>query len=402
MKILKKIKNGLKITSAVALISATLFAGVAGATNLTYADYLTDEEKIVLADKFDADISYMSKLNGHFSAMEHNGDEPVYVYFDDTIIEKEKEYAIKSLDYVFGIANEINSNYRYQIVDRATYESKANKTRIKYSIECDADLNKVNAHVHSRTNMITLLTNKRLTKNHHICINRESMDKVDNKFRESVYIHELLHAVAGFSDVYTVGEDKSTSKFYGNTFMNTRHDGKISKVLPNDIKCMVLSCSDGTKSDEELQSIIEKYTNDFYDTYSDAVIEQTGFNGNIEEGLEFEATRSVTDLDQKSYGYIYNVKMENGRYDLTILDRDSHEILDQISGNVIYSKGIAILRDVSLKVGLRPYDKTDRYDEGWIGDLVIGEKDDKASLYNFLENDFMNGQIYELEKNIMQ
>lgn len=401
MGIIKKFNNSLKMVGVSLLISGTIMTAGAGMIKNKYSNYLTDYEIMGNAERYDCDTGYITKLQGHYSVLQHNGEEPIYIYLDKLLTEEEKKKSIDSLEYVFNIVKEINPHYKYELVDEETYLEKNDKSRIKYTTyeTCDKNID-ASAHVHRGTNMLTKLIERSLIKESIICINRETIDDQGEEYEKYIYIHELLH-VFGFEDVYNVGTYKNVLKMYGNTIMNVNHTLALKKITPNDLKCLVAMYDDGSVSKEKIDAYISKYTDEFYKTYVKTVIKSTGFNENVEyENFQYTAVRSITDLDKREYGYIYTVNIQDGKYQFIIQDKDDLTVLDSTTGDVLYKDGVCILQDVSLKVGIRPYDKTEVYSDGWVADMVIGQKSGDMILYNILSNDSIKGQVYALEKNI--
>ena len=123
--VLKKKGSALKIGLVYFLSTMAVITG-AGAIygNISLADYANNDQINAIAKELDCDLGYVSKVNKKYARMQHNGKDPVYVCFDSRLSELEKQCATKALDYMFGIVGEINSNYRYQIVNKSEYNKK--------------------------------------------------------------------------------------------------------------------------------------------------------------------------------------------------------------------------------------------------------------------------------------
>ena len=126
--IIKTLKKGIAIIAIGIVLSTGLTS-----CNFSQQEYVSQEEIIETADLLDCDTGYLMKHNDDFVRMKHNDGEPIYICFDEQYPKDLKEKAKQSLDYIFGIVGKINSKYRYEIVDKAKFDSKLNKTKIFYT-----------------------------------------------------------------------------------------------------------------------------------------------------------------------------------------------------------------------------------------------------------------------------
>ena len=233
--LIKKIKNGLKLAVATALIATSLTS--CGALQ----DYTSQEEIIQAAETFDCDTSYLMKDNNKFIRMKHNDGEPIYVCFDNAYTEDLKDKAKESLDYIFGIVVKINSNYHYKIVNEQEFHSKLGKTKIYYTFGEHVSTYKqytsvAQGHLEMNKSLYNWITNNPVYSKYEVNINKDKLKDRDDESVIYTFNHELLHTF-GLGDVYTNLMNKTTDKHYGNTFMN--NDAKLDRITPNDLACLI-------------------------------------------------------------------------------------------------------------------------------------------------------------------
>lgn len=407
--IIKKIKKILKISTASALLGATLFAGVVAYSNIKFSDYAPDSQVDAIAQSLNCDTSYLTKRDGHYCRMQHNGDEPIYVYFDETLTELDEELATKSLDYVFGVIGDINENYRYEIVDKAVYDAKENKSRIKYIVGNpttkygDLDI-EVNGTAESILNKQTKLTNKRLTDDFLI-----TMDELEENYtyegRLYTYIHELLHLV-GFADVHTLESMKTTDKFYGNTIMLSDNSGDVDIITPNDYKALLSLLTEKLGEEELTERIgdykqkVVQYEKDYYKFYVKKVAENSGATQRLQEGdLCFEGRLRRIMLDNSETVTYYEVSIVGNNYNLKIFN-EKNMLIDEASGDVVRYNGVAVLKNVCLKNGIDPTSDEEFYEGGYINNLSIVQYDKYFELYDVCTNFGIRLNAVELENDL--
>ena len=406
--VIKKTKTNLKMVLAGFLASLVLFVSTLGFANLKFSEYSDDNSIEDMADDLDCDMGYISQFGNHFVRMEHNNKEPIYVCLDEELTDKEKESAIKTLDYMFGIVGTINENYTYKIVSKSEYFSKVGKSKIYYKLgtlksEYEGQEFKSNGYIMSIPNLVSFLTAKRTRNNFIINIDRDQIAKSESEVQlEYTLLHELMHAF-GFKDVYTVTRLKETDKYQGNTYINSSLD-EIGMLTPNDVKCLISLYSQDDTEKDRMYDFLEAYSNNYYQNYTEVVADKYGkiddFN---EREIEIEGGLRVTKEDGSQHGYIYQVNIEDDKYEFRILDYFSNELLDSCSGDIVYANGMAILKDIELKTGMRPYDSSSSYSGGFVQDLVVGylgKYKKQLTLYDYNTNWGINCQVLKLEKSI--
>ncbi len=395
-EIIKRIKEGLKIAVATTLLAASLTS--CGINNQEFA---SQEEIVQVGETLDCDLSYMLKENGKFLRMKHNDGEPIYICFDDDFSNELKDTAIKSLDYVFGIVGKINSNYHYKIVEKTEFDLKFNKTKIYYTFGEHVSNYKehevvADAHLNYHSLWYNFAIDNPVCNYYELNLSQDRA-KEDSKKIISSLNHELLHAF-GFGDVYTDELRQTTDKYYGNTFMNTGI--KFDRITPNDLACLIALYAEDDNIDY-LKEELEKYEKKFYNQFANDCKKKIGTDQDFDKDVFNWSTHiTISDLDGKKTGYEYKVDVENGQYKLEIYDYFTKELLDNCTGEVVEINGVLVLKDVELKHGMRPFDKYEHYEGGFIQDFVFVQKDNKDILYNYFNNEIMSGNCYEFEKSL--
>lgn len=408
---IKKLKTDLKLCIASALLTITLAAGVTtsvvGYANVRYADFSSDSEIEQMAESLDCDLSYAQKIDGHYSVMKHNGDEPIYVSFDKNVTEQEIAVATEVLDYAFGIINKINSNYRYEIVDNETYERKSNKTRI-YIMEdpCEivnnfGDEVEMSGLAHTKREKLSRIVEKSVTADHTIQFNRNSALGDMEIFRR-ILLHELSHNL-GMGDVHTLLGIQTTDKYYGHTFMNsTGNFNTLGMYSPNDLKMFVSLYMNDDSDRRAIKKMLDEYEQFYYETYANFCKEKLRTNQNVElEDFCLTDKLHVTDMNGEVSEYIYDFIIVGDSYELVITNAQTNKVLDRATGGIVRVNGTIILKDVELKRGMRPLEDWLSYSGGYEQDLIIVSALGKVGWYDLSTNDFRHyGEVLSLEKDM--
>ena len=83
----------------------------------------------------------------------------------------------------------------------------------------------------------------------------------------------------------------------------------------------------------------------------------------------------------------------------TITDKDeNYKLVDEAVGDVVWCNGVAVLKDVTLKVGMHPANKNEHYAGGYVEDLSVVSYGNRVVLYNVFTNDNYNLNLIELEQ----
>ncbi|MBO5394712.1 MAG: hypothetical protein J6A28_02270 [Clostridia bacterium] len=390
--ILKSIGKALKrgfVTFLTSLIIVGTAATIAG--NIQLKDYSSSAQVQQLSEEFGADMGYAYEKFGIHSRMQHNGDEPIYVCFNEELPSESRASAIKSLDYLFGLVGQINPAYRYEIVSQEEFDRIWMKTKIYYEF---GEHENAEAHIVHSYNPLSLFTSKPAMQGYEVrqskAYNFENLDYI--------YLHELLHAF-GIDDVYTQGPDAVTNKFQGNTSINSNIGYKHPFITPNDFKLLVAlyapkfeNAQEQAKQTARLQQMIEVYTKHYYEDLS--VIYKETFK--IDEHLEkqdFNFTLDSTFLgaEQTEYNYTYDITLQGDSYAFKLYD-DKHNLLDSCNGKVYWNNDVAFLQDVTLKEGLYPGWKDHCFSGGYVQDFAFIKRNGKICFANFVAETYWEGK----------
>lgn len=393
-----KIKKAFAIGIAAALLIASLITGGAAIyANVDLAGYSNNAQVEEIAQAIDCDTSYITQKNNKYARMEHNGSKPIYVCFDEALTEEEKASATRSLDYLFGIVGEINPFYRYEIVNKATFDKQKSKTKIYYTlgsrhIESGNKSADYEGFISRSYNWLSFLTTKRTMNEFTISIDRDlAADNLDY-----VYLHELFHAF-GADDVFTILTTPFSSKHQGNTFLQSQIGNDVPLPTPNDMKCLLALYAPKFDNEEEknsfltrYESMLEEYEEVYYDQYS-LYCKDTYGDGELQQGnLSYSKTTYYT--AHPELNHTHKITITGDKYLFEIYDKEK-QLLDSASGDVVWVNGVAILRDVSFKEGLRPGHSKESFSDGYIQDLALVKKGISSALVDLKTNSAHLGRL---------
>ena len=314
---------------------------------------------------------------------------------------KQKEAIKKTLDHVFGVVNQINPNYFYEIIPLEEANKKAilGNTVIKYQSINDPELTP--GFINRKDIATAHITQKPLYSV--FCINA-NLNKVNtSNALQSTYLHELLHAF-GFDDTYETPE-KYLSRYYGTSAMS---DGDRDIYMhPNDIKILISLYSEKL-SNNTFDQYIEKsnnFLNQYQEFYYNYVAEkcksytpdpQKVVNiDNLNNPIKTEFTRIRTYENGKTIQYTYRIEVYDGWYILDILD-DKRNIIDSCQGQTYLCNGMVFLKDVELYKGLELI-KDQNYSDGYINDFNLLKYKNDYRLYLDNNNDFLSSKQFYVE-----
>lgn len=372
------LKNSSKtFKMAICTFATTLVAmvGVGAAVgNIALASYPNNSQIVTIAKELDCDTVYINSKFNKFAKMEHNGKDPIYVCFDEDLNELEKDSAIKALDYLFGIVGKINSNYRYEIVDKSTFNLTLFKTKIYFEIGKKVDEESMSGDIDISLNPLSFLTSKLTMYNYTVHQNRTAYQPEEEELVH-LYVHELFHAF-GISDVY-LHED--TEKHQGNTFIKPSLGRKVGILTPNDVKCLMALYAEKFENEVEqnttisnYKKIIEEYEDYYYNYFADEVRKDFQVTENItRENFYWQGYGSYKNNYNQSGEYFYKIRVENGKYTFNILDTQNN-LLDTCTGEACNINGVVILKNVELKEGIAPGLKGNP--NGFIQDFVMTQE----------------------------
>lgn len=377
---LKQIGKDFKFVGTTLMIAASVLLGHKA---LVLKDYAPQNQIKEIANGLDCDLDYF-EFNSFkkAAALEHNGDEPIYISFSDEMTDIQKETVTQTLDYMFKIVGQINDNYQYEIVDQSTAKKKnlLGKTVINYEVAEDVSsssastIGNVQATATSSFDPISVMIGKPIIPRATITLDNKDWADGDSGF--SVYLHELYHTF-GVRDIYL--SDSDVNKEYNNTFINNAIDN-FNYLSPNDFKCLVSVYSEKMNEDElkehisQYKQICEEYESFYYtklvehlkneqvENYNlvnqDSPVEKDTYFKDI--GEDFTICQIKTGKRYKSEGLgqvsvdTYIIKVKDGRYYFTVKDL-SGNIICQETGIADYVDGAVVLKDLNLDTTLNPY-----------------------------------------------
>ena len=405
---IKKIKKGLKIALLGTLMAVTISTS-AGCRDVKFDDYATTSQIETVAEYFDCDTSYLTKFGSRFVQMEHNGDEPIYVCFDDSLTQEEIESAKKSLDEIFGVVGKINKSYRYEIVDKGTYNSKLNRTKIYYDLGSHniTKNDSADAFILRMPSLISFLTNKRTYNDFRIYYDREQYK--DDETRDYVLKHELFHAF-GIEDVYEIKDGHTQDAKLNKSLINRLYGAEVQMLTPNDVKCLISLYQEKQETPEkqeeyleEMKEFFENYEKEFYFNFAQKCKDKTNLDYNFDERCVKSTSPIIATIeDGRQFYYTYNVDIQGDEYKFSITN-EKGKVLDSCVGEVVWTNDVAVLKDVNLKGGLMP--GFDHYSyvqlKEYVQDLaVLKSTDSTVVLYDYLTNNNIYTETLQLGENV--
>ena len=335
--------------------------------------------------------------------MKHNNGDPILVAFDREHTEEQKQAIINSLDHVFGIVNQINSNYHYKIVslDEANMNALLGKTVIRYKVVNEPDSH-ASGYINRVGPLATHITQKPLYSTFTIHLNESGIH--EGNPIESTYLHELLHAF-GFDDTYDT-HFRDTDKYYGTSVMNGADNDPI--MHPNDVKILLSLYAKELKEENydkyisTAKQLLKEYDDFYYEyaaekcknncIYPDKVVEIDNLNNPIKTTF----TRKRVYEDGFEEQFTYAVEVYNGSYILEVIDVNGN-VIDHCEGDTYLKNGVVFLRDVDLNNGISLL-TTQHYSDGYTNDFnLLKLQGNEYHLFLDNNNDFMSAKQFYVE-----
>ena len=128
------IKNKIKklvisLACATVIVSTLTPAAYNTISEIKHKDNSTISQVDEYIEKFDVIDGYR---HADGERLKHNGNEPIYIQIDNEFTKEQKETIKQALDFIFGLVGDINSNYKYEIVDNINETKYKNKVKIVY------------------------------------------------------------------------------------------------------------------------------------------------------------------------------------------------------------------------------------------------------------------------------
>lgn len=395
---LKRNGSALKFAAVTMGSSLLLFVGVPAVVgNITLSEYTNDKQIEYVADELDGDLSYMTEKQNKYTRLQHNGKDPIYVCFDKSLNENEKQCARNALDYMFELVGGINPKYKYKIVDKTDYNLHFLQSRIYFTTEekTKGKNEKAKGYIDSFGNPTSMYTSKCTMMNVKIVQNRSLVNDQDMQELQYTYLHELVHAF-GIDDVYLTDTQR---KHYGNTFINSFVGIKTGMLTPNDYKCLISLYAEKEKDDNaqkeaiaKYKTMVEQYEEKYYQNYADKIIEDYEIVNQMKSlNYKWQTHGSFSTSDGKYFNYLYKIIAKDGQYSIEIYDMDN-KLIDSATGEAIMSSGVVIFKDVQLKEGLVPGVKGNPNE--FIQDLAMVQKETLVHLIDIASGHDIFGITY--------
>lgn len=358
-----------------------------------------------IAGDLDCDLTPITFNNSEqYYRMKHNGGDPIYVAFENEHTEEQKKAIIQTLDHVFGIVNQIDSNYHYKIVsiEEANMRALLGKTIIRYKT-VNEPTEDAAGYIKRTGPIATKMTQKPIYTAFTIHLNEAAINKDNSTI--CTYLHELLHAF-GFEDIYETPY-KDVDRYYGASAMNNEDKDPI--MHPNDVKILLSLYAKELKEEnydkyiKKAKQLLKEY-DDFYYEYAAEKCknnciypEKLVIIKNLDNPIKTTFTRKRTYEDGYVEQFTYQVEILNGFYILEVLDKKGN-VIDHCEGDTYLKNGVVFLRDVELNKGLSLL-VSDHYSDGYTNDFnIIQLQGNEYHLFLNNNNDFLSAKQFYVEE----
>lgn len=430
MKLIKKsiLKNVAKWSTIFVLSAAIGFGVGSGASyllsDLGYSrdDYSDEDQMRDLAEKLNCDTSYLSGKGEDYYRLAHNDGAPIPIAFEENYDPRAKKVAIEAMDYMFGMLQDINPVYHYEIVSLEEYKDRDRGVNgIEFSIKTQAELKSEKVEARAVFENADRGANRIIRCEIFICGDRLQESTDEDLFYS--YVHEMMHLL-GCNDVYLTEKGNPKKYIYNNTIMNTDTMGKNpneegffahKKITPNDYDNLLVCYSPKCETEEEKQSLLircveksQKYKNEYYSEFAQMVK-----NGEDYNTYTFEDCSKIEELiilnnyykDKKLF-VSTKIAIKGDKYTIEYwADEGVFKDTVSCSGEVFRNKDCIVLKNVDLEhmyifKNFLPYkgDFVLMYTKGKFSTLVIDLYSMDLGLY--FEGDLKTSQNdLSIEKN---
>ncbi len=236
------------------------------------SDYYAEDKQIeYFMEELDCDRSYMHGENGDMYRLAHNDGDPIQVTFKEGYDEKLKNIAIQSLDYMFGLVQDINPLYTYKLVTLDEFKKKGRGVNgIEFDIRPQAEMVSLTAYAQAHREFVKKGPNRIIEGV--VSFTDEKRSQLSDKSIYYSFIHELMH-LFGSKDVYINDEVNPTNTKYSNTIMRTLNDDDVyfhQHLSPNDYDNILAIYSPRCETQEEMEKMLEvckEKSNDYRENY---------------------------------------------------------------------------------------------------------------------------------------
>lgn len=274
----KSILKKIGLWAGTIAVSVGIGAGIGSGVAYSLADegyssdyYAEDKQIEYFLKELDCDSSYLKSKNGDIYRLAHNDGDPIQVSFEEDYDERLKKIAIQSLDYMFGLVQDINPLYTYKLVTLDEFRKKGRGVNgIKFGIRPQDEMISLSAQAQANTESISKGPNRIVDCE--VWIADEKRSQMSDKNVYYSFIHELMH-LFGSKDVYINDEVNPTNTKYSNTIMRTLNDDDVyfhQHLSPNDYDNILAIYSPRCETQEEMEKMLKvckEKSNDYRENY---------------------------------------------------------------------------------------------------------------------------------------
>ncbi len=330
-----RVLHGVELTALSAIVGLSVLYGVTGGVkSYQLKDYANKQQIETVADRFNVDLDRSIKVMNNYAVLEHNGDEPIYVYIDPSLPEIKQEAIVNALNTTFGLVGAINDKYRYEIVDLETFNKNniRNKTTIVFD-NTDSSSIQPEALGTNRyfPSLMSFLTTKKTLK-HFTISSIASPETFENDIDtwSHIYLHEMMHTF-GLADL----DDKTKGAY---SIMNYDCNMQMTHITPGDFRHLcalyLKKCSDPSELNSEY-SRLEEMANAYEETYMRNMIENS----------EFKSTNDYLDADfllgYEQAGSKITIEVVGDYYTYTLVDQKGETSV--VKGKIYRARGAIML-----------------------------------------------------------
>ena len=360
-----KLKNVILIGGVGAAAFAATFGGLFiydKVKERQYNEYIEDsissEEQVkTLLGATKADSSFLFDYNYRLL---NNGDDPVYVSFDENFYKEENKILLETstnvLDTFFDIVHDINDKYTYEIIPQSEALKKGDNiaTINFYFKELDSSWANVFNNKSKAQKKLTInskafdIYELKQSWYNNDTQKEEALTNFKNKLTMTL-VHECDH-IFGIDDIYNI------NYAHADTAVDVKYrDGSYNSVMPtpNDYACMLsmytpnLSTLELANFIEEIPNKLTAYKQKYYDTMS-LVLQK---HSKLTYSYPTNFTSSTFNIDWNSVHDNMFVEINDDKYKMCLYDDDKN-IVSSYEGDVYKTKYHIFLDNIYFPNGL--------------------------------------------------
>lgn len=299
-----------------------------------------------------------------FMRMPCNANEPVFVGMSSEYDNHPeiKQVVKESLDYVFGMLHDINSDYSYKLVEQNELSKHEKNQKTTLFIDLDNDLlqNRSASASGIEQNHSTYydkLSGATTSSKGFVCLNLNDFENMSINKRKNTIIHDISHFVFQLDDVYinsTINNIHGISGYRGIKSSSLMSNRNLTFFTPYDYSASLSSYSKPGTSIDTLKSKLEDYTSKFYEEY-DLLCFNNIKNAKPVSAKDIKKLTWETEFVDNNQIYQYDIEINNNQYCFTIKDKNDNSTLGKSSGSLYESEHFVFLENVFFENGYTPY-----------------------------------------------